>query len=942
MSSKNTKKTGNTAETTADSRTIVLVSLAQDANAENVQETAKVRIAAGNSPAERLHNALNTEAEIYLVTTENLKTSVLQELKKQQKVATDAFYTAVYNKKRNYLNEWLAGVSKSENNSPFTLFGKEAFERFVNENVLPTNSFELNYIAEKTCAKQNLTYLDGKENDRTSLVNQMKVRLGAAARYYTGGGSKALNKYAFVVLSILIFLFITTRSQTAAISGDEFTQHNFSNYIVDYFSGKDDSAAMGLVSHLKVSDREKTQFADMKNYGCGFDTFCNYTARWFGVKDIMEWRHFWNAFFGFLVMFYGALIVRRVTKGSWKYAWIALLVLCFMPRFFGDSMNNPKDVPFATGYVLAFYYMLKTFKNFGLIRISSVVGLIVAIGLGISIRVGGLLSIGIMCAYAAFEFIQQYGLNIFKNMGAVIRVATLLFVVAFLGYFAGLLPWPYGLEAPFTNPFKSLKAFNAYGVNIRQLFEGNMYDSQMLPKSYLVKYIWITTPVGIMLGWLLYIAGAGARKFKISAAAWMCLFAAAFPIIYIYASGGKVYGGLRHILFTLPMMGICGVLGFYFIEKLLSKIKVMSIAVPAALVLVTALPAGFVMKSHPLEYIYFNELAGGLKGAYGKYEMDYYLASLKPTTEWFLENVARKNPNKRFQLGTYDQYITQYYCRKDTNVKVGFVRPEQRNSTAYLWDYSVFYNGYNDNYRLTHNLYPPPGTVYAHNLEGKPMGIVVKRMSYDDAYGKKAEDKKQFDSATAFYKSYLSKDPQSYEVWTNLSGVYASKGNLDSAIICTQKALDIYPEYQSGLLAMAYYQKGKNQFDKSIALLEKYLKLRPMDADNYGELAQMYLEKYGLTKDQNLLNTGLKKVNEGIVAGASSAKCYWAGYNICNALKDAGRAAQYGKVLEALQKRQGLSSEVLDIMTELYNNASGKNYETDRFANEVLGFSEEE
>ena len=31
--------------------------------------------------------------------------------------------------------------------------------------------------------------------------------------------------------------------------------------------------------------------------------------------------------------------------------------------------------------------------------------------------------------------------------------------------------------------------------------------------------------------------------------------------------------------------------------------------------------------NHPYEYIYYNQLVGGLNGAYGNYETDYYYVS---------------------------------------------------------------------------------------------------------------------------------------------------------------------------------------------------------------------------------------------------------------------------------------------------------------------------
>lgn len=938
MSNKNPKKSAVIADTVNDTNTsMVLISLSTD-NKSDLISGNKISIAQGDTPAQRLVSASELDADIYLVSAGPLKSSMIQEAKKQSEIASNAFYTAVHNSKTSIISETLFGANQTEFNSPFTVFGKAAFNKFVNENVIPKNAFELNYIAEKTCARANLLNLKTKDSSANlSFTGQLSQRLKGMISYYLGGGKKAIHKYVFLGLTALLFFFIATRSQTAAISGDEFTQHYFSNHIVDYFQGKDDSSAMGLAKIGKKYEIKKEQVEDMKNYGCGFDTFCNFTSRWFGIENIMEWRHFWNAFFGFMAMFFGALIVRRATGGSWKYAWIALLVLFFTPRFFGDSLNNPKDVPFATGYVLSFYYMLKTFYNIRLIRISSVIGLIFTIGLGISIRIGGLLSIGILCAFAAFATLEQVGFSIFKQSGLLLKLILVVFVSAALGYFTGLIPWPYGMAAPIDNPMASLKSFGSYGVNIRQLFDGVMYDSQMLPKFYLLKYIWITTPLGILLGFGLFLAATALKKFKLTANVWMCIFAAVFPIVYIYITGGKVYGGLRHILFTLPMTGICAVLGYYLLEQYFSKIKALKIALPAAIVAITALPAGFIIKNHPMEYIYFNEIIGGVEGAYGKYEMDYYLASLKPSTEWFLENVARKNPKQKFNLGTYDLYITKYYCKNDTNVKVGFLRPEQRNSTPYRWDYTVLYNAYNDNYRLTKGLYPPPGTVFTPLLQGKPMGVVIKRLSYFDVDAKVAEGKKQYDSAAMYYLKYLDADPKSYEVYINLANVLAMKGSIDSAMIFAKKSLDVFPEYQSGLLSLANYCKIKSQVDSATQLLEKYLKLRPLDADNYGELADLLVAKFQKTKDQNYLNTALEKVNKGLGYGPASARCYYAGYNVCNALNDKNRAAQYGQILQALQKREGIAPEVLDMMVNMYNENTGKNYDAEKFGVEFLG-----
>jgi hypothetical protein len=51
------------------------------------------------------------------------------------------------------------------------------------------------------------------------------------------------------------------------------------------------------------------------------------------------------------------------------------------------------------------------------------------------------------------------------------------------------------------------------------------------------------------------------------------------------------------------------------------------------------------ISNHPNQYIYFNELYGGVEKAFGYYELDYYQNSGKVGTDWIKENVLKKyNP----------------------------------------------------------------------------------------------------------------------------------------------------------------------------------------------------------------------------------------------------------------------------------------------------------
>ncbi|MBK8514720.1 MAG: hypothetical protein IPL55_00085 [Saprospiraceae bacterium] len=60
-------------------------------------------------------------------------------------------------------------------------------------------------------------------------------------------------------------------------------------------------------------------------------------------------------------------------------------------------------------------------------------------------------------------------------------------------------------------------------------------------------------------------------------------------------------------------------------------------------------PLRHILRNHPFEYLYYNELVGGTGGAYSNYELDYSLNSLKQGSTW-LKDYIRKNHPKGLSL----------------------------------------------------------------------------------------------------------------------------------------------------------------------------------------------------------------------------------------------------------------------------------------------------
>jgi hypothetical protein len=67
---------------------------------------------------------------------------------------------------------------------------------------------------------------------------------------------------------------------------------------------------------------------------------------------------------------------------------------------------------------------------------------------------------------------------------------------------------------------------------------------------------------------------------------------------------------------------------------------------------------------HPLEYIYFNDLSGGLRAAAGRFELDYWGVSVGETTRKLAAKLARRGdatPPQPWRVAVYAAHVSASY-----------------------------------------------------------------------------------------------------------------------------------------------------------------------------------------------------------------------------------------------------------------------------------------
>ena len=156
-----------------------------------------------------------------------------------------------------------------------------------------------------------------------------------------------------------------------------------------------------------------------------------------------------------------------------------------------------------------------------------------------------------------------------------------------------------------------MKEFTNYNIGLRTIFEGEQMMSNMLPVHYAPKYLMIGSPLVVVIGFIGYLFFMAFRKKEFSLLSFFILFSLVFPVFWVIYQKSNLYGGIRHLLFVMPFMVL---LAARFWTLMLSvSPKYLKGVMVVVLVGLLFLPARHMAVNHPNDYVYFNELVGGLR-----------------------------------------------------------------------------------------------------------------------------------------------------------------------------------------------------------------------------------------------------------------------------------------------------------------------------------------
>lgn len=230
------------------------------------------------------------------------------------------------------------------------------------------------------------------------------------------------------------------------------------------------------------------------------------------------------------------------------------------------------------------------------------------------------------------------------------KIVGLVFICSYL---VMLVCWPWAQQNPILNPLRALGEFSNFPQNVEVLLDGVIYMSTELPWFYVPQYFVVQLPeilllflgLGfISLPWLWRRLAMPQRQALV-----LLMMMAFVPMLYALVHRPALYDAVRHFLFAVPLMCILAALGgchvfVWAVNEFRQNWSRQAVGngMMAFLSIAIGAQVAVMQQLHPYEYIYANQLTGGVPGAFGRYELDYWGSSFKEAAEQLQAHVDKE------------------------------------------------------------------------------------------------------------------------------------------------------------------------------------------------------------------------------------------------------------------------------------------------------------
>lgn len=631
-------------------------------------------------------------------------------------------------------------------------------------------------------------------------------------------------KYIFNISSAFLLIIMLSLSKNAGISCDEVLHYDHSVSVYNYFAthGEDQSALNTPVSNLRY-------------YGQSYDNLTTILIKWFDIENVYGFRHLMSTFAGWLVIFITALFA--IWLLDYKAGILVLILFSVSPTYMGHAQNNLKDVPFALAYIASTFFMLKFLDSGRKNSYRDLIFLIISIAFAISIRAGGLL---LLCYLFLFFFIFYLFKYLGDNKIDLIEIRTKFLWILFItiiSWFLSILLWPYALQGPVKNVIESYRVMAHFPSTFRQIFEGKVEWSDFMPSYYLPKSMLITIPITVLTGLVLFLTPG---KFKFNSGNTLkyglVVFTILFPLVFVIFEKSNLYSSWRQFLFVYPGIVLLAATGYSRIFGFI-KNKYFKLGLAALIGVISIHPVRFMGNNPEFYYLYYNQLVGGLKGAYSNYETDYYYVSQTAASEWLIDYLKNKSDTIKVKA----TFQVNWQFRSHPEIQTSYFRYEERSLSD--WDYAIVTNRYISPFQLRNKTWPPENTIHTIYADKIPVCAVLERKSKYDYSGYVALNEGRRRDAIGYFEKVLKINDRDEMIFFNFAAVLYNEGQHRKADSLLKKGLEVNPDFEPILMYLGNIARSQNRTDDAIGYYESVIKANRKYFEAYVGMAELLIDK---------------------------------------------------------------------------------------------------
>lgn len=450
-----------------------------------------------------------------------------------------------------------------------------------------------------------------------------------------------------------------------------------------------------------------------------------------GERGSCDLRHAWLGLLAVLLV--PLLAGHGRLLGPCGAGALAVLALVTLPRFVGHAFTNSKDLPFAVTVAALLLVLARWAARGASPRTALLAGL--ALGLALAARPGSapLLAPWLLFAAALGLLAPRRGGREAPPGGRrALRAAGACAAAVGIGWLLMVLPWPWAHGAPLARPLEAMGEAASFSHAIPVLFDGRLHESTDLPLRYLPVLLGSTVPPLHLL-----LAGVGAfalalaglrRPREAGARAGLVVLAWVFaPLLGHLLLRPPIYDGLRHYLFVMPGLallagaGTAALAGFAAARARRSKLARGLVLAAGAAALLAPLPS--MVRLHPYQTAWFSPLVGGLPGADGRHDTDYWLLSAREAVDWIAAQGGGGEGPVRVLLGVNESGRGTAACEAPERVEVYTLDQYQRlesEGRAPFMDYVIAPTRFD----LDERLVPGAPVLHVVGREGVAFAVV--------------------------------------------------------------------------------------------------------------------------------------------------------------------------------------------------------------------------